>query len=412
MCFGVDQHNTYEQNDYPYRMARRVSNTRGGRILLILIIVAVDILTSNVFLHTSSKLFRLFSSFTKRSIEMGYISKDIDKQTRTNLIILSHSRSGSSFLGQIFNHHPDVFYMYEPFYIMKVTTLDQSNFYESSALRLLDDILNCNFKNQEEYMGFLNHLPHHRYSSRSLTVPFCAPNQTDTKFGKTVRYFCKPLDPWETSRVCSTHKHRVIKLLTHRIPNFKVNFFKPLMKSEVNVKILQLVRDPRAIVASMERVGWIQSYTQFNSKQTFIRTSFHDFEQRVKRFCFSLLDTIKFILEAERKLLGRYKLVRYEDLVQQITTKTDDVMKFAQFRSSDDVTRWLQRSTHAENTAVRKKNYDYSTERVNISHLADSWRRTLNRQQIVVVEKYCKPVMTMLRYPVVFTDHVQKGFKP
>lgn len=392
-------------------MARRVPTMRGGRILLVLIIVAADFLTSNIFLYTSSKLFCIFSSFTKRYTEMGYIDKDIDEPS-TNLIILSHSRSGSSFLGQIFNHHPDVFYVYEPFYIMKVTTLDHSSFYESSALQLLNDILNCNFENQEEYLSFLSQLPHQRYSSRALTVPFCAQNRTDVKSGKTPRYVCKPLEPLDTSRVCSVHKHRVIKLLTHRIPNFKVNFFKPLMKLELNVKILQLVRDPRAIVASMERVGWVQSYTQINSKKTFLTTPFQHFEHRVKKFCLSLLDTIKFILEAEKKLLGRYKLVRYEDLVQQITTKTDDVMRFAQFRSTDDVTRWVQRSTHAKNIASRKQNYDYSTERANISYLTDTWRRTLNRQQIVVVEKYCKPVMTVLQYPAVFTDHAQNRFKP
>lgn len=290
---------------------------------------------------------------------------------------------------------------------MKITTLDESRFYESSALQLLVDILNCNFERQEEYLGFLSELPHQRFSSRGLTVPFCTQNKTRVKRGETARYVCKPLEPRDTSNVCSAHKHRVIKILTHRIPNFKVNFFKPLMKEDLNVKILQLVRDPRAIVASMERVGWIQTYTNFDSKKTFLKTPFQHFEHRVKKFCFSLLDTIKFILEAERKLVGRYKLVRYEDLVQQITAKTDDVMRFAQLRSTDDVTRWVQRSTHAKTIASSEKNYNYSTDRANISHLTDSWRRTLTKQQILVVEKYCKPVMAVLQYPAVFTDHAQ-----
>lgn len=33
---------------------------------------------------------------------------------RRNVIIVSHGRSGSSITGDIFNHHPDVFYLYEP----------------------------------------------------------------------------------------------------------------------------------------------------------------------------------------------------------------------------------------------------------------------------------------------------------
>ena len=32
----------------------------------------------------------------------------------TKLILLTYMRSGSSFAGEIFNNHPEVFYVYEP----------------------------------------------------------------------------------------------------------------------------------------------------------------------------------------------------------------------------------------------------------------------------------------------------------
>lgn len=305
-------------------------------------------------------------------------------------------RSGSSFLGQIFNHHPKVLYMYEPFYVLKSTTLAYSSFYESSALRLLSDIFSCSLENQGEFLNFLTNLPHRRFSSRALTLPFCSFNQTNYKTGKK-KYICKPLDPIFTSRICRSRRYRVVKLLTHRIPNFTVNFFKPLIYS-LNVKILHLVRDPRAVVASMETVGWVQSYTKPAKLP-----SLSGFKYRVKRFCFAMIDTIKFILEAEEALPGRYKLLRYEDLVGDVTKISDDVMSFAGFRHSDDVTRWIQKSTNLKDLDMRTNDYHYTTDRGNISRLVDSWRFKLNDEQIFLVEKYCKHVMMLLNYPAVFS---------
>lgn len=39
------------------------------------------------------------------------------KKKRQNLIIVAHGRSGSTFLGNIFNNHPSVFYLFEPYKI-------------------------------------------------------------------------------------------------------------------------------------------------------------------------------------------------------------------------------------------------------------------------------------------------------
>ena len=39
-------------------------------------------------------------------------------KNQTRILIMTHHRSGSSFTGQLFNQHPDVFYMYEPLKIV------------------------------------------------------------------------------------------------------------------------------------------------------------------------------------------------------------------------------------------------------------------------------------------------------
>ena len=116
-----------------------------------------------------------------------------------------------------------------------------------------------------------------------------------------------------------------------------------------------------------------------------------------------MIDTIRFILEAEKNLPGRYKLLRYEDLVQDVLKSSNNVMNFAGLRPSDDVTKWVQKSTHSKEINSRQKDYSYATERRNITELIDSWRFKLDRRQILIVEKYCKHLMTLLKYPTVFS---------
>ena len=55
-------------------------------------------------------------SFTPSSILDSSTSK------RVNVIIVSEPRSGSSFWGQIFNQHPNVFYLFEPLRAVTVVT--------------------------------------------------------------------------------------------------------------------------------------------------------------------------------------------------------------------------------------------------------------------------------------------------
>ena len=67
------------------------------------------------------------------SLEQAYLTTKTDSfarssssntstSKRVNVIIISEPRSGSSFLGQIFNQHPDVFYLFEALRAATVVT--------------------------------------------------------------------------------------------------------------------------------------------------------------------------------------------------------------------------------------------------------------------------------------------------
>ena len=104
---------------------------------------------------------------------------------RVNIIIISFPRSGSSFLGEIFNHHPAVFYLFEPLQAVQNMFSRDSLFefnisspsYQTVVFKVLEDIINCKFNT--DIIGFTRYL--NRQNLRrglALNSPFCVRNGT------------------------------------------------------------------------------------------------------------------------------------------------------------------------------------------------------------------------------------------
>lgn len=97
-----------------------------------------------------SAMFGLFVaiSVSRLSNTLNNNHDEQGKTSRKNLIILAHGRSGSSITGDLFNHHPDVFYMYEPLQTVERTQHKFTEDYKSIAQRFLKNVLRCNFDDQ------------------------------------------------------------------------------------------------------------------------------------------------------------------------------------------------------------------------------------------------------------------------
>ena len=323
-----------------------------------------------------------------------------------DLLILAHGRSGSSFLGQAFNAHHDVFYMYEPLAVLQATSLRHSPLYEQSAKQLLEDIFKCNFgERTAEFLSFLSSMPLNRFSSRALTVPFCR-NATHPRRNRTF-FYCDDLTHKKTTAQCAAHKHKVVKILTHRMPNGTLKTLKDILGSGKTLRVLHLVRDPRAIAASMNRVGWMSEYMGASKVSPSsplepygdgMDRRFDPLHRKTRRFCSSLVKTTAFALDAERELgSDRYKLVRYEDLVGSVGQVTKELFDFAGIAFVERVNDAIYRNTHSQSARS-----EYSTLRSDISSRVDSWRRELDERSIRMVEKYCSPVLKLLHYIPVY----------
>ena len=107
---------------------------------------------------------------------------------RRNLIIVSHGRSGSTLTGDIFNHHPLVFYMYEPLQSAK-RVQDKLKINDTGYNRLVNEFLTgvfrCKFDNPEvlkDIERYYRKPEHPRVSHAIGSPPLCPYNMTDRRW--------------------------------------------------------------------------------------------------------------------------------------------------------------------------------------------------------------------------------------
>ena len=305
--------------------------------------------------------------------------------SRRNLIILSPGRGGSSFLGAMFDINPQIMFWFEPLYavtsrLFKVGVPIQRheliNFRETS-INLIDSFCKCDFSHISNTT--LSDLSRHIFRNRSkaLTSGYLCPTKT---------LGCLPFSDSLLKKACNSHKHTVIKILTHRVPNKTIQSFRELFQQQngYDVRLIHLVRDPRAVIYSrMNSVKWIKSYQ--DSK----------FRSEVHRLCDPIEQSIRLgLFHPPSWLKDRFKVVRYEDLAANTVNITRELYRFAGFDWSRSVDKWI--SDHDRPPSNYKEKTAYSLYR-NASNIIDKWKNA-PEDLIRVVEDVCSDLMNMLGY--------------
>uniref|UniRef100_G1PZ67 Sulfotransferase n=1 Tax=Myotis lucifugus TaxID=59463 RepID=G1PZ67_MYOLU len=247
---------------------------------------------------------------------------------KTHILILATTRSGSSFVGQLFNQHLDVFYLFEPLYHVQNTLIPRFTQGRSPADRrvmlgasrdLLRSLYDCDLHFLENYIKPppVNHTTDRvfrRGASRVLcSRPVCdPPGSADLVLeeGDCVRK-CGLLNLTVAAEACRERSHVAIK--TVRVP--EVNDLRALVEDpRLNLKVIQLVRDPRGILASRSetfrdtyrlwRLWYGTGRKPYNLDVTQLTTVCEDFTPWPPA------------LMRPSWLKGKYMLVRYEDLAR------------------------------------------------------------------------------------------------
>ena len=178
-------------------------------------------------------------------------AKIASNKPRLNVIILTHMSSGSTFLGNMFNLHPDVFYVYEPLHTLRRSVYgDSISLVEWNVLdkkvedacrtdvsNLLHEFFTCNFQG--------NKTIHYLFPSwLRRKKSYLAWARKDTEFTKE-----------SISEACKSRRITVTKIMQTRLPGkFGIRDLRRVCSSEPDkfyCLIIHLVRDPRAVISSL-----------------------------------------------------------------------------------------------------------------------------------------------------------------
>lgn len=324
---------------------------------------------------------------TERAAERP--GEEILSLKRINIVILSLPRSGSSFLGDVFNHHPRVLYLFEPLHSLQLNIRRNSLFefdfssasYRSSAFKFLEGAMFCNFSGGNFAK---NIFVKDRYRSLALTSPpFCVKNETSL--------VCNKVKTHELEASCKNNYSVVtMKILTPRIPIVHGN--RQLLPScssshSSECRIIHLVRDPRAVVDSMIRLKFFRRRWEPRRQK----------EWFVEKICRQLEADVT-TASLTRNLLGaRYKLIRFEELALHPVSVVNELFRFAGLDLLNSVKIWLLEATHFNGTAQNGIRAAFRTAR-DSEKIVSKWRTNMDSSTVRMIEKHCGGVMSQLGY--------------
>ncbi|KAM6446351.1 carbohydrate sulfotransferase 7 isoform 1-T2 [Liasis olivaceus] len=369
-------------------------------------------------------------------------------------------RTGSSFLGELFNQHPDVFYLYEPMWHLWQALYPGDALSLQGALRdMLRSLFRCDFSvlrlyatppagrdplipfpasfgaNSDSGSGNLSTASIFGWRTNKVicSAPFCphaARARADVGLvdSNACERSCPPRALRELEAECRKYPVMVIK----DVRLLEVGALLPLLQDpDLNLHVIQLFRDPRAVHNSRLKAkqGLLRESIQV------LRSRYHaEFRGLPRRqlllpaaaaaiagvgggavrahsqhraefflggalevICQAWLRDLIFSRRAPAWLRSRYTQVRYEDLVLEPRAQLRRLLRFVDLPAPPALEAFIFNMTRGA---------AYSSERPFLISARDAreaihaWRERLSREQVQQVEAACGEAMSLLSYPL------------
>jgi len=283
------------------------------------------------------------------------------------IVILTESRSGSTWLGSIFEQIEEVMYVFEPLdprvFSAKQAKLGLDN--EEVTLRILSSICTCNF-------GVIPAL-----GRTSIGSP---PKQSKQSSYDLYKEYKK--GDASFNQFCSTFEVRMAKC----IRLYDIDILSQLAFTGcADLKVIHLVRDPRAVIRS-RMVTFHELYSGNNHKIKNMNDSY--IQSAARQLCDNNLHNMNSDLASWS---SQYHLVKYEDLVTTPLETVQAIYNFTALTMTDKVEQFVVKSTQGKST---KSNFKVIKDSKAIMEKWKSWEV----KNIRLVEEVCNEYMERLGY--------------
>ena len=179
----------------------------------------------------------------------------------------------------------------------------------------------------------------------------------------------------------------VVKELTNRLPDGRLLSLLPLISDlalDADIRILHVVRDPRASINSRIKLRWFPKFNDPN------------FEEKVRYYCKAIIDNIEFGETLDETLKHRYKLILYREIAARPLDTAREIFKFAGLNLSENTLEWIKNMTNPGKTDTKKfKSRPYSLIRDAEANI-EKWRSESPPERTLIIEKNCQPLLNLL----------------
>ena len=322
-------------------------------------------------------------------------------KSRRNLVIVSHGRSGSSLMGDIFNHHPSVFYLYEPLQTPErvLKNLFKKTSYSGLVEQFLTGVFRCEFDHPKFVADLETYYrqPGQTHISQAIaSPPLCPYRTTDPRWNANL---CHLMTSENLKSTCKDNYNlTVLKVLMARIPDNSIETILNTCNrlTDADCKVVFLIRDPRAVVSSSRLIGFYSEEGELNAKQG---TRVYSY-----RRCMQTEKNLEFVRRLPDSLRRRIKLQRFEDLATDPLKELSSLFEFAGLPVLDNVRIWLNTTTHLSREDCERRD-DVTCTKDDAWTAANRWRWRVHPHEIDIIEYYCGSVMRLLGYRSVDRSH-------
>ncbi|XP_075178543.1 carbohydrate sulfotransferase 4-like isoform X1 [Anomaloglossus baeobatrachus] len=323
-------------------------------------------------------------------------SISFSKAKPVHVLIVSSWRSGSSFLGQIFNHHEDVFYLFEPGHAVWMKFQKESSELLHYAVRdLLHSLFTCDISPLHHYLPkggkYISEIGFFAESRALCTPPACTayiPSEGYIRQHCFLR--CVNSSMGKVSSVCRMYSHVVMK--TVRILDLSILL--PLLRDpNLNLRIIHLVRDPRAVALSRRSFVLNIENRILLKNEGVSKNKNITMNDIMAKICKAQTD-INQLARSSKVLNGRYMAIRHEDLARYPVETMRQMFDFAELKITRDMEQWMHNITHKE---IGGPQQFMPFSRVS-SKVIEKWRTDADFHFVHQVQRMCKEAMRVFGY--------------